>query len=83
MEKSDHSLSKQQLQSPAVSPQKWKEVSIDYITDLPDVEGVNSVMNVIDKATRITHLIVCSKFVTAAQSARLQMREVAKLHGIP
>ena len=31
----------------------------------------------------MNHLIACSKSITAAQSARLYMREVAKLHGIP
>ena len=40
-------------------------------------------MTFIDKATRMTHLIACSKTVTAAQSARLYMNEVAKIHGIP
>ena len=67
-EKSDHSLSTGQLQSPAFPVQKWKEVSIDYITGLPDVEDINSVMAVIDKATRLTRLIARSKSVTAVQS---------------
>ena len=75
-------MSKGKLQSPTLHVQKCKEVSIDYITDLPDVEGMNSVMIVIDKATRIIHLINCSKSVTAAQSARTYMREVVVFHGI-
>ena len=82
-EKSDYSLSKRQLQSPALPVQKWKEVSIHYITDLSDVEGMNSVVIAIDKSTRMTHLIACSKSVTVAQAGRLYMREVAKLNGIP
>ena len=39
-------------------------------------------MTVVDKATRMNHLIACSKTVTAAQTAQLYMREVAKIHGI-
>ena len=39
---------------------------MDYITDLPDVEGVNSALTVINKATRMTCLIACSNSVTAA-----------------
>ena len=39
-------------------------------------------MTVLDKATRMAHLIACSKSVTAVQSARLYMTKVAKLHGI-
>ena len=40
-------------------------------------------MTVIDKATRRTHVIPCSKTITAAETARLYWRYVAKLHGIP
>ena len=40
-------------------------------------------MTVIDKATRMTHIIPCNKTVTAAETARLYWRYVAKLHGIP
>ena len=57
------------------------EVSIDYIT-LPDVEGLNSVMNVIDKAPRMTLLIKCNRSVTTTQSARLYLKEIVKFHGI-
>ena len=54
----------------------------DYITDLPDVEGMNSVMTVRDEASRMTQFIACSKSVTAAQSPRLYMKEASKLHVI-
>ena len=39
-------------------------------------------MTVTDKATQMTNLIVCNKPVTAAQSARLYMKETPKIHGI-
>ena len=68
-EKSGHSLSKGQLQIPALPIQRWNKVSVDYVTYLPDVEGMNSVMTAIDKPTRMTHVIACCKSVTAAQSA--------------
>ena len=55
----------------------------DYITDFPDIDGINSIITVTDKATEITHLIPYSKTVTAAHTAQLYMREVAKIHGIP
>ena len=40
-------------------------------------------MTVIDKATRMTHVIPCSETVTVAETARLYWRYVGKLHGIP
>ena len=64
--------------------EKWQEVSIDFVTDLPDSGNeINSIMIVIDKSTRMTHLIHCSKWVSAAEAARLFMRYIVRLHGVP
>ena len=83
VEKSDHTLTRGQLQRTEIPEEKWQQVSIDFITDLPETSsGVDSIMTVIDKATRMTHVIPCNKTVTAAETARLYWRYVAKLHGI-
>ena len=39
MEKSDHQLAKGKLTSTQVPEEKWKEISIDFITDLPMTSG--------------------------------------------
>ena len=84
IEKRDHTLTRGQLQSTEIPEEKWQQVSIDFITDLPETpSGVDSIMTVIDKATRMTHVIPCTKTITAAQIAQLSWRHVAKLHGIP
>ena len=45
---------------------------------------MNSVMIIIDKETPMTaHLIACCKSVAEAQSAPLDVGEVAIIHGIP
>ena len=73
-----------QLQSTKIPKEKWQQVIIDFITDLLETSsGVDYIMIVIDKATRIAHVIPCSKTVTVAETARLYWRYVAKLHGIP
>ena len=83
-EKSGHALTRGQLQNMNIPVEKWQEVSIDFVTDLPDAgDGINSIMTVIDKATRMTHLIHCSKSISAAQTAKLYMQYIVKLHGIP
>ena len=83
-EKSDRTLTRGHLQNMNIPVQKWQEVSIDFVTDLPDAgDGINSIMTVIDKATRMTHLIHCSKSISAAQTAKLYMQYIVKLHGIP
>ena len=40
-------------------------------------------MMVIDKATRMAHLIYCGKSISAGQTAKLYMQYIVKLHGIP
>ena len=84
VENSDHTLMRDQLQSTEIPEEKWQEVSIDFITDLiATSSGVDSIMTVIHKAKRMTHIVPSSKTVTEAEIARLYWRYVAKLHGIP
>ena len=84
VEKSDHALMRGQLQKTEIPEEKWQQVSIDFITDLPETSsGVDSIMTIIDKATRMTHIILCSKIVTVVETAQLYWKCVAKLHGIP
>ena len=83
MEKSDHTLSQGQLQNPELLVGKWQQASIDFVTDLPVVNSFDSIMTVIDKATRMTHLIPCGNTVTAQQTAKYYCKSVARLHGVP
>ena len=65
-------LTRGQLQSTKIPEEKWQQISIDFITDLPETSsGVDSIMTIIDKATRMTHVIPCNKTVTIAEIARL------------
>ena len=61
VKKSDHTLTRGQLQSTEIPEEKWQQVSIDFITDLPEApSGVDSIMTMINKATRMTHVIPCT-----------------------
>ena len=82
-EKSDRALSKGQLQNPELPVRNWQEVSIDFVTDLPVVNYFDSIMTVINKATRMTHLIPCSKTTTAQQTAQYYFKSVARHQGVP
>ena len=84
LEKTDHTLSKGQLQSSKIPEVKWQEVSLDFITDLPRTQnGDTCILTVIDKATRMVHLIPCRETVDAAKIVELYWNHVGKLHGIP
>ena len=43
----------------------------------------DSILTVVDKATRMVHLIPCRKSTTAAEAAKLYWDNVVKLHGVP
>ena len=52
MEKFDHQLAKGKLTSTQGPEEKWKEISIDFITDLPMTsENKDSILTIVDKAT--------------------------------
>ena len=83
MEKSDHQLAKGKLTSTQISEEKWKEISIDFITDLPMSAGnKDTVLTIVDKAMRMVHLVPCRKNITAVATAKLLWQNVVKLHGI-
>ena len=64
-----------QLQSIEIPEEKWQQVSINFITDLLETSSrVDSIMTVIDKATKMTHIILCNEAVIAAKIARLYWR---------
>ena len=84
LEKADHTLQKGSLQSLVLPEAKWQEVSVDFITDLPaEKDAEDSIMTVVDRATKMVHLIPCHKTTTAGEAARLYWQHVVKLHGVP
>ena len=84
LEKSDHTQKKGSLQSLAIPEAKWQEVSVDFVTDLPPTSsGEDSIMTVVDRATKMVHLIPCRKTTSAGEAARLYWQHVVKLHGVP
>ena len=77
-------MKKGSLQSLAIPEAKWQEVSVNFITDLPTAaEEEDSVMTVVDRATKMVHLIPCKKTTTAGEAAWLYWQHVVRLHGVP
>ena len=84
MEKSDHTLSKGKLKSTQIPETKWSEISIDFVSDLPNSSrNRDSILVVVDKATRMVHLAPCNKGINATDTARLLWNTMVKLHGVP
>ena len=84
MEKSDHTLAKGKLQSTQIPENKWSEISIDSVTDLPlTANNRDTILVTVDKATRMVHLAPCRKNITATGTAQLLWNTVIRYHGIP
>jgi len=56
---------------------------MDFITELPKSEGYDTILVVIDRVTKMSHFVPCSKDLDARLFANLFMREIVRLHGLP
>ena len=82
-EKSGHKLAKGKLMSTHIPESKWREISIDLITDLPpSASDRDTILVTVDKATRMVHLVPCRKNITATGTAQLLWNTVIRYHGV-
>jgi len=51
--------------------------------DLPKSEGYDTILGVIDRLTKMSHFIPCSKNLDAWKFANVFMKEIFPLHGLP
>ena len=71
------------LQPLPVPAERWQDVSLDFITDLPDSRGFDSICVIKDRLTKQAHFIACNKTITAEQLAELFVAQIFRLHGCP
>ena len=62
----------------------WECVTLDFITQLPMTQrGHDAIMVVVDKLTKMVHIIPTTTTFTAVTVAELYRDRVWKLHGVP
>ena len=84
VEKGERQLPRGSLQPIHIPEKKWTEVTMDFITKMPVTQKNNdAVLVVVDRATKMVHLIPCSESISAHGTAFLYWEHVAKIHGIP
>ena len=72
------------LQPLDIPQMKWECISMDFITGLPKVAGnFDSIFVVVDKLTKVAHLIPTRTTASATDIAQLFVREIVRLHGVP
>ena len=83
-EKSVHKVPAGQLQPLQLPEEKWSDISLDFIMGLPVSERKNDgILTVIDRATKMVHLVPIQQTIIAAESAHVHWDNVGRLHGIP
>ncbi|CAA0836351.1 Uncharacterized mitochondrial protein AtMg00850, partial [Striga hermonthica] len=61
----------------------WEDITMDFIEGLPNSNGFDGVMIVVDRLTKYAHFIPITHPYTAKSIARLFVEYVMKLHGAP
>jgi hypothetical protein len=61
----------------------WDVVSVDFISELPEVNGKDCIMVVVDSVTKRSHFVDTNTTISAVGSARLYVKHVWKHHGLP
>src|SRR5437867_1506166 len=61
----------------------WTSISMDFIVELPDSEGNTQIWVIVDRFTKMSHFIPLPARVSAQDLARIFLREIWKLHGLP
>ncbi|KAH0603285.1 uncharacterized protein H6S33_007607 [Morchella sextelata] len=66
-----------------IPEQPWQEVSMDFVTGLPESEGYNAIMVVVDRLTKMRYFLSCNTTINSEDVAQLYLRNTWKLHGLP
>ena len=72
------------LQPLPIPTRKWESIGMDFITQLPCTDsGYDCILVVIDRLSKLTHLVPLTCTATAADVAELFVDCVVKHHGLP
>lgn len=74
----------QGLLRPLPTPERsWQHLSMDFITHLPQSNGHDAILVVVDRLTKMRHFVPCKGTCNAEDTANLYLHHVWKLHGLP
>jgi Integrase zinc binding domain len=72
------------LQPLEVPTRHWEHVTMDFIMNLPKTKaGHDAILVAVDKLSKAMTLIPTKSSVSAQQVAKLFLKEVYRLHGLP
>ena len=60
----------------------WASISTDFITNLPETDGFNSILVVVDRFTKMAHFIPCAKAISGVETTDLLLTNIVCLLGL-
>jgi len=65
-------------------PEKpWEDISMHFVVGLPECEGFDAIWVVVDRLSKMRHFIPCHTTIDAIEMAKLSLRQIVRLHGLP
>ena len=66
-----------------VPTRPWDLVSMDFVTNLPNVDGYDAILTIVCALSKMAHFSPCNSTVNSRQLAKLFLDNVYRLHGLP
>uniref|UniRef100_A0A146SAR5 Gypsy retrotransposon integrase-like protein 1 n=1 Tax=Fundulus heteroclitus TaxID=8078 RepID=A0A146SAR5_FUNHE len=66
-----------------VPSRPWSCLSMDFVTGLPSSEGNTVILTIVDRFSKMVHLVPLPKLPSAKEMGLILAREVFRLHGLP
>ncbi|WMV09630.1 hypothetical protein MTR67_003015 [Solanum verrucosum] len=82
--KYEHQRHASLLQRMSIPKWKWERIAMDFMVGLPKTLGkFDSIWVVVDRLTKSTHFIPVRIDYNAEQLAKVYVKEIVRLHGVP
>ncbi|KAI2646957.1 Transposon Tf2-9 polyprotein [Labeo rohita] len=72
-----------ELQPLPIPKRPWLHISIDFVTGLPESQGKNTILTIVDRFSKAVHLVALTGLPSAKTTAELILEHVVRLHGFP
>ncbi|KAL0463297.1 UNVERIFIED_CONTAM: Transposon Tf2-11 polyprotein [Sesamum latifolium] len=82
-DKADHQKKAGLLQPLPIPTRPWESVSMDYISELPKVGDLGSIIVVVDRLSKYATFTAVPKHVTTEGTAHLFFKHIVKYWGLP